>query len=267
MYFAERREHPIALYFRTESDLMNISLVTRPLPGERENGDAFLVAVLDREKRLTRAVTSISSVEAGARCQEHVTVDAEEKALVAVVDGTGHGTEAAKATATIVNCMKKNYAIDLVSIVRACHECATFSRGAALGLLFLDIGKSAFEYVGIGNIELIIATTGKKRRRRVSAISIWPSNPDVEISTFVSNNGIVGHNLPEKLLTFTHEFTPTDIIEMHSDGIPRKFDLRQLPNLMALSPFSIADAMIAEFARNEDDATTMVAKCDPIDSP
>lgn len=244
---------------------MNISLITRPLPGELENGDAFLVAILDHDKRLKRAVTSVSSIDAGARCQEFVDASNEEKVLIAVVDGVGHGSAAAEATSRIVDCIKKNHAIDLVSLVRTCHESAALSRGAALSLLLMDIGKSSFEYIGVGNIELMIATTAKKHRRRVSSPSIWPMNPDVQISSFVSNNGIVGHNLPGKLLTFTYEYNSSDIIAMHSDGIPRRFDLRQLPNLMALSPFSIAESMVFDFARNEDDATSVVAKCEPAD--
>lgn len=244
---------------------MNIAQFTRPLPGEQQNGDAFLVAILDRKRNLKRFVSSIATVDIGELCQDFVTVEDSEMALIAVIDGVGHGSPAAKATAKIVNCIKKNYALDLESLVRACHESATFTRGAALGILVLDIGRSALDYVGIGNIELLIATTKNKRGRRVSSTSIWPSNPDVEISSFVSNNGIVGHNLPSKLLTFSHEYNSSDIIAIYSDGIPKRFDLRQLPNLMTLSALSIAQSMITEFARNEDDATTVVAKSDPID--
>lgn len=164
----------------------------------------------------------------------------ENKALIAVIDGLGHGDAAAAAANTAVECIKNNYEKSLAEIIKGCHEKMKKTRGAAIGIALIDLDRSTLKYACVGNIRVRV-----KSQRTI--------NP-------VSTNGILGYNL-RKVREEEFPFNLKDLIILHSDGISGKFDLNLYPpEFLGQHPQVIAERIAAEFGRRTDDLTIVVAR-------
>src|SRR5258708_24360870 len=67
----------------------------------------------------------------------YVVEPTEEGFLLAVVDGLGHGTEAAAAAGIVIEILKSHADEPVVSLVRRCHDALTYARGAVMTLATL----------------------------------------------------------------------------------------------------------------------------------
>ena len=153
---------------------MEVAALTRPMKGETANGDGYLMVALDAGMNLKDFVAS-DPAAAHADVQR-VDLRNCDKALIAVVDGVGHGPEAAEATTKIVDCIRENTKIGLLPLVRECHKRAAHSRGAALCTVLIDVKESSFHFVGVGNIRFQIATVPSEGQPL--RISFWPKQPN-----------------------------------------------------------------------------------------
>ena len=113
---------------------LEIGATSRPKPGERLNGDAFLVTHLSHTKT-----------------------------LVAVIDGLGHGKEAniASQLAREQILIKQDAPLDV--LMKHCHNALRGTRGATISLVLIDSEQKKLWFTGIGNIETwIMNAQGKK---------------------------------------------------------------------------------------------------------
>jgi hypothetical protein len=184
-----------------------------------------------------------------------------EKFLIAVIDGVGHGLEAAMATNKVIECIKNDYRLDLLSLVKACHNRARYSRGVALGIASIDIKRLALNFIGVGNVEMQLITS----IANVSSLPLRvmpPSSvdPSVVVHKFITNNGIVGYRMPERLMTHSNPFTMEDIVVMYSDGIEQGYRGEELVRSRDRSAEYISETIMSQSARVDDDATLVVAK-------
>jgi len=164
----------------------------------------------------------------------------ENRFLIAVIDGLGHGTAAAEASFKAVEYLKVNYDRSLTEIIRGCHKELKDTRGAVMGIALIDPGRSVLRYAGVGNIEI-----------RVMGRSVVRPAPV---------NGIVGYNL-RKVREEEFPYTRGDLIILHSDGISGKFDLNIYPpEFLGQHPQVIAERIAAGFGRERDDLTIVVAR-------
>ncbi|NQT69469.1 MAG: SpoIIE family protein phosphatase [Desulfobacteraceae bacterium] len=164
----------------------------------------------------------------------------ENKALIAVIDGLGHGPDAAAASNAAVEHIKINYQKSLTEIIKGCHEEMKMTRGAAIGIALIDLESSTLRYAGVGNIEVRV-----KSRTTIRPISI---------------NGILGYNF-RKVREEEFPYRQGDMIILHSDGISAKFDLDLYPpEFLGQHPQTIAERIAAEFGRETDDLTIVVAR-------
>jgi hypothetical protein len=220
---------------------VRIAAFTRPLPGETHNGDAFFLARLDSEGSLKDLIISKPDEPHLLSDPEVVDLGKEEVLLLAAIDGVGHGREAAAITAKIISCLSNNYHLDLVSLVRKCHETARYSRGAAIGIGLLDRPKSQISYIGVGNVEMQVSTSQKKKM-------------------FINNNGLLGHNVPATLQTKGCAYFPGDVIAVTSDGIDKRFSIFNALRADSFEAGSFTESVIADFGLERDDATVIVAR-------
>jgi len=93
-----------------------------PLPGESESGDLSLI------KRVGKGT------------------------LIAVVDGLGHGQEAASAAHAAVGALDRYSREPLIDLVRRCHAALVGLRGVVLGLAYLDPQAATMVWLGVGNV-------------------------------------------------------------------------------------------------------------------
>lgn len=191
---------------------IDAAFATVPLPGQNESGDLSL----------------IKRVGAGT--------------LVAVVDGLGHGEEAASAAHAAVGTLDRYSREPLSDLVRRCHDALVGLRGVVLGLAFLDPQAATMTWLGVGNIGgvLLRADSGSRPAR----------------ITLVPSAGFIGAE-PMHPTTRSVPLALGDTVILFSDGIKDGFaDSLQLSN----TPQQIADTVIARHSKGTDDALVLVVR-------
>src|SRR5204862_622117 len=74
-------------------------------------------------------------------------------ALVAGIDGLGHGSEAARAARLAAQVIREGPAEDLPLLARRCHEVLQGTRGAAVTLVYVSARPGEMTWLGVGNVE------------------------------------------------------------------------------------------------------------------
>ena len=131
-----------------------------------------------------------------------------EGALVAGIDGLGHGDEAALAARTAAAAVHDCPDQDLAGLVQRCHAALKGTRGAAITLAFLSAARGEVSWLGVGSVE------GR-------VLSGDPSATGPKGSLTLAR-GIPGHDLPAvKEATLAVE--PGDVLVLATDGIRPAF--------------------------------------------
>ncbi|HTL37323.1 MAG TPA: SpoIIE family protein phosphatase [Kofleriaceae bacterium] len=159
-------------------------------------------------------------------------------ALAAVIDGLGHGHEAALAAEAAEVVLRRMPQESLTEIVQACHEACRPTRGVVLSMARFD-ERGAMSWLGVGNVEALLIRGGGEKDEAVAALG-----------------GTVGYMLP-KLNPRTLRVQPGDTLVLASDGIKHGFKQEILARR---SPQEIADQVLARWARDTDDACAVVAR-------
>jgi hypothetical protein len=167
-----------------------------------------------------------------------VVVPFEGGALVAVIDGLGHGSEACKAAACAEAVLKAMPRESLTDLVRACHDACRQTRGVVLSMARFD-DRGAMSWLGVGNVEALLIRGGADKDEAVPALG-----------------GTVGYMLP-RLHPRTLRVSVGDTLALASDGIKHGFK-REI--LAMRSPQEIADQVLANWAKDSDDACAVVAR-------
>jgi negative regulator of sigma-B (phosphoserine phosphatase) len=171
-----------------------------------------------------------------------VCLNSGEQALVAAIDGLGHGTEAATAAAAALHVLRRHAAAEITALVRRCHEELAGTRGAAMSLASFDATERTMAWVAIGNVE------GRLVRRdhagRVTSRSL------------LLPGGAVGHEMP-LLAPATLDVRLGDLLIFATDGIENDFaetvDLRG-------SVAEISARILRAKRKATDDALVVVAR-------
>jgi serine/threonine protein phosphatase PrpC len=187
-------------------------VATLALPGQVESGDLSLV------KRL------------GTRM------------LVAVVDGLGHGEEAAAAAHAAVAMLDRYARESLPELVKRSHAVLNGTRGAVLSLALLDPDAESLTWLGIGNVEAVLLRADPKARPQRAFL--------------VPVAGYLGSDLPVSQARIV-PFCPGDTLILASDGIKSGF-ADALP--LTATPQALADHILARHAKGTDDALVLVAR-------
>jgi len=191
---------------------IDTAFATLPHPGQSESGDLCLV------KRVGKGT------------------------LVAVVDGLGHGQEAATAAHAAVAALDKYSREPLIDLVRRCHDALVGLRGVVLGLAYLDPHAATMTWLGVGNVGglLLRADLGNRPSR----------------ITLVPNAGFIGAE-PAHPTARSVALALGDTVILFSDGIKDGFaESLRLSN----TPQQIADDVITRHVKGNDDALVLVAR-------
>jgi serine phosphatase RsbU (regulator of sigma subunit) len=165
-----------------------------------------------------------------------------EGALLAVVDGVGHGAEAAEAAEIAVATLAAHPWDPVVSLVRRCHERLSRTRGAVMSIASIDSRSETVSWLCVGNVESILV--------RADAAAKQPYEAPVP------RGGVVGGQLPPIRAAVTR-VTRGDMLVLATDGIRSGF-ARGLPKLAR--PQHIADHILAHHRKGTDDALVLVAR-------
>jgi len=172
----------------------------------------------------------------------HVVALFPDGALVAVIDGLGHGTEAARAAITAA-CLLEEYPDEpVVALIERCHDALRRTRGAVMSVASFDFRTSSITWAGVGNVDVVLlkrmSTEGRPRE------------------DLVARGGIVGYQLPA-LRPATLPVGAGDTLIMTTDGVRRGFvdrvDITQPPQ-------ENAQSILARYGKATDDALVVVAQ-------
>jgi phosphoserine phosphatase RsbX len=131
-----------------------------------------------------------------------------EGALVAGIDGLGHGSEAARAARKAAVVLRQSPSQDLVALLERCHAALRDTRGAAITLAFVSARTSRMTWLCVGNVE-----------GRVLSGTPWAMRPKGSLAL---RNGVAGHELPPVRSTAL-EVRPGDVLVLATDGIEAAF--------------------------------------------
>jgi phosphoserine phosphatase RsbX len=165
-------------------------------------------------------------------------------ALVAVIDGLGHGHEAARAAQIARETVYKAAGVDIIALAHRCHRALAHTRGAAVALAYLSTSASTLTWLGVGNVEGRL-NTGDQRTRTPSA------NVSLRL-----RRGVVGHQLPA-IGTVTIDIHRGDILILATDGISPGFG-EALD--VSGSPQRIAERIMAKHWTVTDDGLVLVLR-------
>jgi serine phosphatase RsbU (regulator of sigma subunit) len=192
--------------------LLDWGVASLPIPGQAGSGDGHLVHV------------------------------GSWGALVAVVDGVGHGSEAATATRIALEVLDHHAQEPLASLLGRCHERLKRTRGVALSMSAFRPAEGAMTWLGVGNVTGVLVRATPRAAPRVESL--------------VSRAGLVGDQLPQVSASAT-PVAPGDTLIFATDGIRSDFADSQA---LSQAPREIAERVLARHGKGTDDALVLVAR-------
>jgi anti-sigma regulatory factor (Ser/Thr protein kinase) len=165
-----------------------------------------------------------------------------ERTLVLLVDGLGHGWEAAEAAQEAVATFRKRLQSRPGEIIGYVHEALRKTRGAVAAVAEIWPREKKLVYVGVGNISAVVLSGGASR-------------------SLVSHNGTLGVAAP-RIQEFQSVWPDDAVFVLHSDGLQSRWDLTPsaYPGLLSRHPALIGGALLRDFRRQRDDASVVVVK-------
>jgi len=163
-------------------------------------------------------------------------------ALIAVVDGLGHGDEAIAVARIAINVLDDQAEQSVITLFNRCHEALIKTRGVVLTLASFNALDATVSWLSVGNV------AGFLLRADTKAV------PPFE--TALLRGGVVGYQLPP-LRSSVIAIAPDDLLILATDGIGNFFD-QSLP--FTGNPQQIADRVMSRHFKGNDDALVLVVR-------
>lgn len=189
--------------------LIEWAVASRPMQGETECGDGYLVG---------ETPTGI---------------------LIAVVDGAGHGHEAAQVTDIALRTIDRNKHQTPTEIANHCHQALQLSRGAVLSLAAIT-HAAMLSWIGVGNVQ------GRLMRYAGGCHGALLVRP-----------GLIGKGELPRFRPVPLAVRKNDILALVTDGIRGDFECEIDTNL---DPGQIAENILAHNGSCDDDALAFIAR-------
>lgn len=166
----------------------------------------------------------------------------DDGALVAVVDGLGHGAEAAEAARLAGEQLERYARESPIALLRRCHEALRGTRGAVMSLASFNTRDDTMTWVGVGNVEGVLS-----RAQPVQGATR---------ETVLLRGGVVGYDLPP-LQAFVVAVAPGDTLVFATDGVRPEFTGGLRPSI---PPARQAEELMARYGKVTDDALILVVR-------
>lgn len=162
------------------------------------------------------------------------------RSLLAVVDGLGHGPDAALAAHAALETFARRSGDTPAGMMDMAHAALRPTRGAAAAVAAWDPVSGRGQFCGVGNINAVVIGQAGQR-------------------SLVSHNGTLGHSA-RTMTPFDFELPAAGLLVMHSDGLGTRWSLDNYPGLRARHPALIAAVLWRDYERGRDDATIAVVR-------
>jgi negative regulator of sigma-B (phosphoserine phosphatase) len=164
-------------------------------------------------------------------------------ALVAVIDGLGHGGEAADAAAAAAEVLRAHADWEPQRLLEHCHERLRGTRGAVMTFAWFDLAERRMRWAGVGNVEArLLRATDTRGSRHAGPVVL---------------GGVVGFQIPRAMRTSTIALEPGDAAVFATDGITADFSAVLDP---VLTPKVQAEKVLREHGKGSDDALAVVVR-------
>jgi serine phosphatase RsbU (regulator of sigma subunit) len=197
---------------RAAQTLIHWGVATLALEGQTESGDLHLVQAV------------------------------KDGVLTAVVDGLGHGEEAAAAARLAVSTLELYGEEPPLSLLQRCHEALKGSRGVVMSLARFDAPRGTMTWLGVGNVEGVLHHADWSERSARASL--------------ITRGGIVGSEVPA-IQAAVIPVNAGDTLVFATDGIGNGFladvSVREEPQ-------QLADQILARYGKGTDDALVLVAR-------
>lgn len=170
----------------------------------------------------------------------HVLTREGERVLVGVIDGLGHGQDAASASRIAAAVLEDHPREPPEALIERSHSALRGTRGVVMSVASLDLGRNELSWAGVGNV-LGVLLRGT------------PRAGDEEL---MMRAGIVGVQLP-RVQSALLQVTRGDTLVFATDGVESGFGreaARHLP------PQAAADVVLARHRKLTDDALVVVVR-------
>lgn len=158
--------------------------------------------------------------------------------LTCLIDGLGHGRDAAAVALAAIRHFKTNAVADVVAVLGGLHECLRGTRGAAAAVAFADAADGSISWAGIGNV--VARCIGSRE---------W---------THHSLDGVVGVRFRTARVERAI-LTPDDVFLLYSDGVTQDFSPPPITGTMA----ELARRVVLDFGKTYDDAACLALRYTP----
>jgi len=167
-------------------------------------------------------------------------IRSENRTVILVIDGLGHGPEASKVQVEAIRVFRKNPAGEPVEILRNLHAALRNTRGGVAAIAAIDEERGRVTYTGAGNISGRIITGHVTNK-------------------MVSLSGTVGDQI-RQFSEFSYPWVTEALLIMYSDGLTMQWDLEDYPGLERKHPALIAGVLYRDHTRGTDDVTVLAVK-------
>jgi anti-sigma regulatory factor (Ser/Thr protein kinase) len=168
-------------------------------------------------------------------------VRGQERTMVMVADGLGHGPVAGDAAREAERVFLENVKLSPEAILPIMHDALRKTRGAAITVAELDHGRRLIRYAGVGNISGVVI------------------GPDGSQKSMVSHNGTVGFEM-RRVQSFEYPWPANSNVIIYSDGLTSQLRLDQYNGLLNRHPTLVAGVIYRDCSRQRDDATVVVLR-------
>src|SRR3954454_24826027 len=160
--------------------------------------------------------------------------------LTCVIDGLGHGPEAADAAERCAAVVRTYAEVSARELMKACHEALVETRGVVMTAAWFDLERSTLSWAGVGNVDARLVRSGPGLREEVALVF----------------GGVIGYRMPN-VRAATMSLERGDVLVMITDGIDG-----------AISPAlagggaaqTMAERIFAMHAKGSDDALVVVIR-------
>jgi negative regulator of sigma-B (phosphoserine phosphatase) len=162
--------------------------------------------------------------------------------IVAVIDGLGHGPEAAGPAGIAAAEVTKRAEEPIAEIVHYCHQALQKTRGAVMSLAAFDFAENSMTWIGIGDVAGVLVFGDTK---------VSPAH-----TVLVHRGGIVGSSMPaaRPWIVPLHD---GDTLIFATDGVKIGFETGLM---LHPEPSNTANLILDRHAKGSDDALVLVAR-------
>jgi serine phosphatase RsbU (regulator of sigma subunit) len=162
--------------------------------------------------------------------------------LISVLDGIGHGEQAAAASRMAGAILEKRALDPVIALVRRCHQELRDTRGVVMSIASFHLVHGLMTWLGVGNVHGVLLRGGR-------------GFPPVEESLLL-RAGVVGNQLPA-LQAAVLPVNAGDAVVFATDGVDSGFER---PLALQHSPQKASEEILARHGKMTDDALVLVVR-------